>query len=237
MSHRHYTPSTPPFAFPAIVADAALGRRPDLDLDPGDFARARRGPAALAPARRGPPSNCPGAVVVSGLLLDAIERPPTRLTLLELGADDGRCGKLLARRGVATLIAVDPAPVPDRPRLYADTIVGDLTALRPDQRARLDRHRFDGLVSATGLGVRGVAPSEFVEALDRVGRGGWICVAVDASAFEPGDPSGFGVLIRALAVRGVLEVERTSDFVRRDGDEIREQVALLARKGRAVYDA
>lgn len=223
MTQRHFTPSTPPFAFPALLTDAALGRsrRPT----PG-------GPSALLST---PPAD-PAAIVVSGLLLDALQRPLSTLTLMDLGAGDGRCGQLLARHGVATLVAVDPRPT--RPRAhYADQIVGELTTLDAEQRRRLERHRFDGLVSAAAFGPRGMPPSELVEALDHVVRGGWVCIALDAAVLGADDTSGFGALVRALSVRGVLEVETLTDFGRRVGGEHREQVALLARKGRALYGA
>ena len=222
MTHRPFTPSTPPFAFPAIMTDVALGR--SRRATPGE------------PPRLLIPASDPAAIVVSGLFLDAIDRPLSGLTVMDLGAGAGRCGRILARHGIATLIAVDPTPT-DASSLYADHIVGDLTALGALQQARLERHAFDGLVSSGALGPDGIPPSDFVEALHHVVRGGWICVAFDAAVLGPRDVSGYGALIRALSVRGVLEVETLTDFGRRIGGRQREQVALLARKGRAIYDA
>lgn len=221
MTHRHYGPSTPPFAFPALLADAALGRL--------RFER----PARVRTRAAGPG---PAAIVVTGLFLEARERAPSTLAVMDLGAE-GDCGRLLDRRGVSTIVAVGPRPAASGQTVYADRIVGEMTALDPIQQARLERHRFDGLVSACGLGARGIAPSDFLEAVDHVARGGWICAAFDAAVFEAGDTSGFGALVRALSVRGVFEVETLTDFTCRAKGAARELVALLARKGRAVYDA
>ncbi len=224
MTHRPFTPSTPPFAFPAIMNDVALA-----------LGRSRRLPPVGPPALLAPSAD-PAAVVVTGLLLDAFDRPPSRLSIMDLGAGDGRCGQILARHGVATLVAVD-REAGLTPIAYTDHIVGELTTLDAHQQARLDRHRFDGLVSAIGLGHAGLAPSEFLEAIDHVTCGGWICVALDAGVLGARDRSGFGALVRALSVRGVLEIETLTDFGRRVAGVHREQVALLARKGRAIYDA
>lgn len=222
MTHRPFAPSTPPFAFPAIINDVALGRR-------------RHSSPSSASTLLAPLAD-PAAVVVCGLLLDVLDPPLSGLTIMDLGAAHGRCGQILARHGVGTLVAVDREPsallTP-----HADHIVGELTALDSWEQARLERHRFDALVSAGALGVDGLPPSEFVEALDHVVRGGWVCVALDAAVLGARDRSGFGALIRALSVRGVLEVETLTDFGRRVDGEQRDQVALLARKGRAIYDA
>lgn len=240
MTQRHFAPSTPPFAFPAIIAEPA--RRPTSPPG-GRLAPQAPGIPPLSLDGRGrvdSPLACPSAVVVCGLFLDAMARDgraAATMTVLDLGAGDGRAGRLLARHGISTLIAVDAEPIGDQPSVYADRIVGDLTALPPRQRARLERHRFDGLVSVGGLGPRGVTPSEFLEALDCVAIDGLVCVALDADVLGPRDFSGFGVLIRALGVRGVLELEQVSDFGRRVRGHRREQVALLAHKRRPVWDA
>ena len=84
--------------------------------------------------------------MVVGLLaeqLDAAKVGPETLTALDVGAGNGLVGEQLKRLGVKSIVGVDIIPEAaraaerDRPEVYSDYVVCDLTALDDDERARV----------------------------------------------------------------------------------------------------
>jgi len=72
---------------------------------------------------------------------------PASLTALDLGAGNGIVGEELRAIGVSSIVGVDLLPEAsaaakrDRPTVYDDYLVADLTALTAPERERLARSR------------------------------------------------------------------------------------------------
>ena len=161
--------------------------------------------------------NCTSPNVVCDLLqaeLDAVGIDPARLTALDFGAGNGMVGELLKRLGIDELVGIDllhearEAAHRDRPGLYGDYHVLDLTELRRRDRARLDQHDFDLMTCVAALGFGDVPPAAFAEAFNLVSSPGWIAFNIRERFLEDSDPCGFGAFIGRMFEEGVIE-ERT----------------------------
>ena len=161
--------------------------------------------------------NCNSPNVVCDLLraeFDDSAVEPERLTALDFGAGNGMVGALLAGLGIAELVGIDLLPEArdaafrDRPGLYDDYHVLDLSELRRRDRVRLDEHDFDLMICVAALGFGDVPPVAFAEAFNLVSAPGWIAFNIRERFLEDSDPCGFGAFIGRMLDEGVIE-ERT----------------------------
>jgi hypothetical protein len=161
--------------------------------------------------------NCTSPNVVCDLLraeLDTAGIDPATLTALDFGAGNGMVGELLRRFGIDELVGIDLLPEAraaahrDRPGLYGDYHVLDLTELRRRDRRRLDEHDFDLMTCVAALGFGDVPPAAFAEAFNLVSSPGWIAFNIRERFLEDSDPCGFGAFIGRMFKEGVIE-ERT----------------------------
>jgi hypothetical protein len=158
--------------------------------------------------------NCtsPGAVV--GLLERELRHDdvdPAELRGVDVGAGNGLVGEELAKLGVESLVGVDLLPEAaqaadrDRPGLYDDYVVCDLTELDSGDRRRLETVRPNLLTTIAALGFGDIPSEAFVTAYDVIADGGWIAFNIKADFLEEADQSGFGELITGMLADGVLE--------------------------------
>ena len=156
-------------------------------------------------------------------------RRATQLTALDLGAGNGCVAEELRAAGVRRMVGVDiyeearDAAERDRPGLYDDYIVGDLTNLDAQQSATLDRYTFNALTCVAALGFGDIPPAVFAEAYNRVENGGLIAFTIKTDFLDESDRSGFSVLIRRLLSEKALrlaERERYTHRVTADGQSL-----------------
>ena len=144
--------------------------------------------------------QCRSPQVVSRLLVESIRKAgedPAELTFLDLGAGNGYVAEVLHGLGCRGFVGVDIFPEAraaaerDRPGLYRDYVVGDLTALNGEQDKQLSSHRFDGLTCVAALGFGDIPPEVFAAAYNRVGDGGWVAFTIKADFVSEQDRSCF----------------------------------------------
>jgi hypothetical protein len=159
--------------------------------------------------------GCSSPEVVADLLVRAVVEAgedPGEMTVLDLGAGNGCVAEQLAMRRFSTLVGVDLTPAAaeaaerDRPGLYADYAVGDLTDLPARERARLDARTFDAMVCVAALGFGDIPTEAFLAAFERVRPGGWVAFNIKESFLDPADESGFGSALRGMIGERSLEV-------------------------------
>lgn len=168
--------------------------------------------------------GCQSPRVVASLLGRALAESGARadgLTVLDLGAGNGCVAEELRRIGVERMVGVDIHPEAavaaerDRPGLYADYVVGDLTSLDSGSAGVLGRRRFNAMVCVAALGFGDIPPEVFGAAFGRIEDGGWAAFTIKTDFTTGSDGSGFGALIGSMLERGSLELARRETFTHR----------------------
>jgi len=154
--------------------------------------------------------RCTSPDVVIDLLAESV--PLEGLRVLDLGAGNGMVGERLAKLGVGELVGVDIIPEAatathrDRPGVYDDYVVGDMTDLPQDDHRRLEERQFTCLTSVAALGFGDVPPEVFQAAFDRVQDGGWVAFTIKEDFLDRGeDDSGFSGMIAGMLRSGTID--------------------------------
>jgi predicted TPR repeat methyltransferase len=185
--------------------------------------------------------GCTSPTVVTDLLQQTLETSgvsPDELRVLDLGAGNGMVAEELARMGVAEFVGVDIIPQAataaerDRPGLYDDYVVADMTRLSEADRRTLAEQRFTCLTSVAALGFGDVPPEAFATAYDLLEDDGFVAFCIKEDFLDDGERSGFATLIGEMLEDGELDVVSRRRYTHRQsaaGEEL-PYVALVARK-------
>lgn len=192
--------------------------------------------------------ECQSPEVVAGALVEEVAKSgaaPGDLRALELGAGNGLVAAALHARGLRRLVGVDIIPEAaaaarrDRPRVYEDYLVADMTALNGAERRRLRHRRFNCLVTVAALGFGDIPPLAFARALELVQTPGWVAFNIKDAFLQPGEESGFGRFIRRLVDASLLRVRVHRRYRHRlsVAGEPLYYVAMVATKEAAIPEA
>lgn len=191
--------------------------------------------------------RCESPKRVAGLLksvLRDVQLSPKDLRVLDVGAGNGMVGEELREIGAQRLVGIDIIPEAaeaaerDRPGLYDDYLVADLTDLTPEQQQRLRDAQFNALTTVAALGFGDMPPLAFANAYNFVKNDGWIAFNVKENFLRQEDDTGFARLIRALMDRGDLQMHAYRRYCHRlsvAGNKLY-YIAMVARKRRDVAD-
>jgi SAM-dependent methyltransferase len=192
--------------------------------------------------------KCDSPATVRGLLETELSEAgvePGALRVLDLGAGNGIVGEEMAGLGVDRVVGVDIiaeaalAAERDRPDVYDDYRVVDLTDLAEDERAHLSDHEFNCMTCVAALGFGDIPPQAFLEAYNLVETGGWVAFNLKEDFLNGHDRSGFSTLISRGIEAGVLDVrvqERYRHRISTNGEPLH-YVAVVANKGDDMPEA
>jgi len=148
-------------------------------------------------------------------LLDSVIREygenPGELRVLDVGAGNGMVGDELQDLGVESIVGIDIIPAAkeaterDRPDVYDDYRVTDLTDLPEDEEEKLRRTDANCLTTVAALGFGDIPPLAFAKALDLIATPGWLAFNLKESFLREQDASGFSRLIRRLNRDGYIQ--------------------------------
>jgi len=147
--------------------------------------------------------------------------PADELRVLDLGAGNGIVGEELADLGAEFIVGVDiieeaaKATGRDRPGLYDNYHVVDMTTLNEGQRRELAGYRFNALTCVAALGFGDIPTRAFVAAYNLIGLGGWIAFNIKEDFLTDRDRSDFSGLIRSMMDDGVLKVRQRRRYQHR----------------------
>lgn len=189
--------------------------------------------------------HCQSPDVIGKLFKEEIQRdnvPPASLRVLDLGAGNGMIGEQLRTVGVGHLTGVDIIPEAraaafrDRPGVYDDYHVADLTEVSGHHAAALANARFNALSCVAALGYDDIPPAAFRSAFNFVSDGGWIAFTIKDRFLSDADTSGFARLIHRCREAGVLTVRNAQRYRHRLDTQGRplHYVALVGTKEREL---
>jgi SAM-dependent methyltransferase len=187
--------------------------------------------------------ECTSPQVVCDLLRGALQdagADPATMAVLDFGAGNGMIGELLDEIGFGRIVGVDLLPearaaaLRDRPGVYDDYRVLDLTAVHPVERAVLARHEFDCLACVAALGFGDVPQLAFAEAFNLVRDPGWLVFNLRDRILDGDEPDSFGALVERMLGEGVIEELTRTRYTHRVSiaGEPLQYVAMVASKRR-----
>jgi predicted TPR repeat methyltransferase len=188
--------------------------------------------------------QCQSPTKIRELLANGLElegRSGADLVVFDLGAGNGCVADELRALGAGRFVGVDiyqeaaDAADRDRPGLYDDYVVGDLTDLPAQGERTLDRYDFNCLVCVAALGFGDIPPEVFLAAYDRIEAGAWVAFTIKSDFLQESDSSGFSTLIRRMLADGRLELIERETYTHRvtaDATELKYE-AFVGRKREA----
>jgi len=159
--------------------------------------------------------KCQSPEVVCGAFAEQLKaggREPGELRVLDVGAGNGMVGERLRALGVDTVVGIDiiqeaaDAAERDRPDVYDDYLVADLTDLSEQDDRTLAEADFNAMVTVAALGFGDMPPDAFAVAFNHVCDGGLIGLTIKDEFLESGDGTGFAGFVRRLTSDGALNV-------------------------------
>ncbi|MFP4031713.1 MAG: methyltransferase domain-containing protein [Desulfococcaceae bacterium] len=161
--------------------------------------------------------QCNSPEVVCGLLKERLAAAPKndngKLTALDIGAGNGMVGEQLVNLGAETVVGIDiieeaaRAARRDRPGVYADYHVADLTRLGPELIESLSAMNFNCMTIVAALGFGDIPPMAFAAGYNFVGPDGWIAFNIKEDFVCKEDETGFCNLIALLEEKGMMEIQ------------------------------
>lgn len=165
------------------------------------------------------------------------------LRVLDLGAGNGMVGQELRNIGVPRLVGVDIIPEAmeathrDRPGVYDDYLITDMTNLDDATRKHLRDTNSNCLTTVAALGYGDIPTDAFVEAYNLIDTPGWLAFNIKQDFLDDmDDDTGFAGLIRGLMHKRFIEVHAYRRYCHRlsiHGEPLF-YVAMVARKFKAI---
>lgn len=192
--------------------------------------------------------RCDSPAKVRGLLeeeLVATATPAEHLRVLDLGAGNGMVGEQLTDMGVELVVGVDiikaaaDATERDRPGIYTDYHVLDMTRLNHNQQRRLAGYEFNCLTCVAALGFGDIPPSAFMTAYNLITTGGWVAFNIKEDFLKDRDASGFARLIQAMIAHQTVKVQKQERYPHRLSTDRKpiHYVAFVGKKRRSIEEA
>jgi len=131
--------------------------------------------------------------------------------VLDVGAGNGMVGDELQDLGVPSIVGIDIIPAAkgaayrDRPEVYDDYRVTDLTELPEEEEERLRRNDANCLTTVAALGFSDIPPLAFAKALDLIATPGWLAFNLKEDFLREQDGTGFSRLVRELNRDGYIQ--------------------------------
>lgn len=178
------------------------------------------------------------SVVVSRLekALENVGESLSSMRLLDLGAGNGIVGDELRKRGTARLVGLDIIPAAsaaamrDRPGIYDDYLVEDITDLEVEQEEPLREWGLSGLLCVAALGFDDIPAPAFIRAMDLIEDDGWLAFNIKIDFLN--SDTQFAEFVKLLLTENLVELHLIERYWHRlsiDGDWL-EYFVVVARK-------
>ncbi|MFN3386328.1 MAG: class I SAM-dependent DNA methyltransferase [Candidatus Thermochlorobacter sp.] len=191
--------------------------------------------------------KCQSPQKVGALLKKTVEESGayfTQLRVLDVGAGNGMMGEVLMEYGVARLVGIDILPEAkhaaerDRPAIYDEYFIMNLTALLPEDLMQLQQWHFDCMTTVAALGFGDIPPKAFANAFNLIEENGWIAFNIKETFLSQKDNSGFSTFIKQLILGDYLNLYHLERYRHRlsiDGIPIY-YYAIIGRKMKPIEE-
>jgi SAM-dependent methyltransferase len=165
--------------------------------------------------------QCTSPTVVCGHLQQEVEKAGQtmdQLSVLDIGAGNGMVGERLQQLGTQAITGIDiieearQSTFRDRPNVYKEYFIMDLTDMPGPVRLNLEASRFNTLVTIAALGFGDIPVRAFANAYNMVTDAGWIAFNIKEDFVSQKDYTGFSGLIRRMLDTGVLELRHQERY-------------------------
>ncbi len=162
--------------------------------------------------------QCNSPEVVCRLLKKHIAAEEEPLKALDIGAGNGMVGEQLADIGADAIVGIDiideaaQAAKRDRPKIYDDYHVADLTDLPLRVERALGRFDFNCMTVVAALGFDDIPPEAFAKGYNLVSSPGWLAFNIKEDFVGDQDQSGFCKLIGRMDEEGVLDIRERQRY-------------------------
>jgi len=191
--------------------------------------------------------KCNSPATIRELLAEEVSKAGgsvDELRVLDLGAGNGMVGEELVDEGAELAVGVDITPSAkraafrDRPEVYADYLIADMTDLSDPERHRLKSHVFNCLTCVAALGFGDIPVKAFAESFNLIAQGGWVAFNIKEDFLNGTDSSGFSRFVHKMIEDGMLSVRRHKRYRHRiaTSGESLFYVAIVGIKNRNVLD-
>ena len=189
--------------------------------------------------------KCCSPSYVVGLFKDVAGEWGTKLSelkVLDVGAGNGMVGDELRHRGVDKVVGIDiieeakNAAQRDRPDVYDDYRVADLTDLPRADENKLKQHDLNCMTTVAALGYGDIPPAAFLKALDLISTPAWLAFNIKEDFLHESDQSGFSRLIRHMIQQDYIQPQCYRRYRHRmsiTGEPLH-YIAMIAKKHKRV---
>lgn len=185
--------------------------------------------------------KCDSPQMVCSLLADeikAVEGPGEELRALDFGAGNGIVGECLADKfDCESLVGLDIIPEAmdaahrDRPDVYDDYFVMDLSEPTETDLQTLDKWNFNVLLTVAALGYGDIPTQGFINAFNLVENDGWVAFNIKDRFMSEDDDTGYHDTLKAIMGESLetLKVEQYCHRLSMSGDPLH-YYAVVGRK-------
>lgn len=189
--------------------------------------------------------KCESPKIICSELFNAVEDSNNKISNLkvfDVGAGNGMVAEELVSAGVNTVIGIDiieeaaMAAERDRPGIYADYFVEDLTKLPSEVEKKITKESLNCMTLVAALGFGDIPPHAFAEAYNLISEPGWIAFNIKDEFCSEKDQTGFSKLIQNMTENGVMDVKSKKHYVHRlcqDGTPLK-YYAIVGQKKESI---
>lgn len=165
--------------------------------------------------------ECQSPDVVAKLLKEKTQQDdilPENMRVLDLGAGNGLVGEHLVNLGAGLVVGVDIIPEAaaaadrDRPGVYQQYFIVDMTCIPQQIHSTLAAKRFNTLSCVAALGYADIPPAAFRTAFNLIGDGGLIAFNIKDRFLSEDDTSGFAQLVRRCQEEKLIELSTSERY-------------------------
>jgi predicted TPR repeat methyltransferase len=140
------------------------------------------------------------------------------LKVLDVGAGNGMVGEKLVDKGVDSVVGIDiyeeaaEAADRDRPNVYEDYYVEDVTQLTDSVQKEIEVKDLNCLTIVSSLGFDDIPPLAFVQAYNLISDIGWVAFNIKDEFVETAESTGFAPLIHQMIDTDILKLKTKQHY-------------------------